>query len=149
MDNINTLELEILITVRQNKNVSTCHFHHLFEHKWKLYQSRFDELLSGGVFEIVTPLTGVSIYNLTGKGQSRIKELLDQREERIAIRLAQSKQRMPIIYTSWKTLTTWINSVLHLPGPTANFANSKPKSDFSLWNIRIGSKLNKRVSVKA
>jgi hypothetical protein len=149
MDNINTLELEILITISQNKNVSSCLFHHLFEHKWKLYQPRFNELLYGGVFEIVTPITGMSIYNLTGKGKSRIKELLDQREEEIAIRLAQSKQRMSIIFTSWKTITTWVNSFIHLSSTSANITNSKPKSDYDRMNIRIDPKLNKRVPVKA
>src|SRR6201995_293962 len=92
MDNSKTLELEILITISQNKNVPVYHFHHLFEHKWKLYNPRFSELMSDGVFNTTTPITGLPYYELTNKGKSRITELIEQRESEISARLMQIQQ---------------------------------------------------------
>ncbi len=50
MDNTKTMELEILIAISQNRKVPTHQFYQHFEHKWKLYSSAFDELLSEGLF---------------------------------------------------------------------------------------------------
>ncbi len=49
MDNSKTLELEILITISQNKNVPTYYFHHLSEHKWKIYSPRFYSYVRGSI----------------------------------------------------------------------------------------------------
>ena len=97
MDNRTTQELEMLITVSQNKKVPATDFRYLLEHKWKSYSVQFNELESEGLFKISTPLPGteISIYELTAKGKIRITELLEKREQEIDLRLIQLKQIEP------------------------------------------------------
>src|SRR6266700_1719989 len=102
MDNTKNLELEILITISQNKNIPIYHFHHLFEHKWKLYNTRFNELISDGVFNTATPITGLPYYELTSKGKSRIAELIEQRESEISARLMQIQEERTSHAIHWK-----------------------------------------------
>jgi hypothetical protein len=126
MNNIKNLELEILITVSQNKKVPTQYFHHLFEHKWKLYSFRFNELLLEGLFNVVTSTTGISIFELTGKGKTRITELLQERERDVTIRIALLKQRRPATVLDWKPVMALLNSVIHFLAPSEKIRNSEP-----------------------
>jgi len=126
MDNINNLELEILITISQNKNVPTYHFHHLFEHKWKIYHPRFNELVSDGVVNTTTPITGMPFYQLTSKGKSRIAELIEQRERDITASLLHIKQKRPVTILDWKTVKAMLSSIIHLWVPSEKTADSEP-----------------------
>ena len=129
MDNSKTLELEILITISQNKNVPIYHFQHLFEHKWKLYYPRFKELLSDDVFSATAPITGMRSYELTSKGKSRITELIEQRESEINDRMSRLKLQRTDAAFNWKTLKARLSSVIHLWAPSGKMANSEHRSD--------------------
>ncbi len=130
MDNSKTLELEILITISQNKNVPIYHFQHLFEHKWKIYYPRFKELLSDEVFCETTPITGMRSYELTSKGKSRITELIEQRESDISSRLSRLQQQRTVHAFNWKTLRARLNSVIHAGTSSGKMAMRESRSDF-------------------
>jgi hypothetical protein len=130
MDNSKTLELEILITISQNKNVPIYHFEHLFEYKWKIYYPRFKELLSDEVFSASTPITGLRSYELTSKGKSRIAELIELRESEIAARLSQLQHQRTVSALNWKTVKTRLNSVIHLWMPSGKIADTELRSDY-------------------
>ena len=129
MDNSHTLELEILITISQNKNVPIYHFHHLFEHKWKTYNPRFSELMSDGVFSTATPITGLPYYELTSKGKSRITELIEQRESEISARLLQIQEERTAHAINWKTVVARLNAFVHLWSP-AKSARTEGRSSY-------------------
>jgi len=114
MDNSKNLELEILITISQNKNVPIYHFHHLFEHKWKTYNPRFSQLMSDGVLNTAKPITGMPYYELTSKGKSRIAELIEQRESEIADRLSQMQHSRTANSMNWKTARARLHSLVHM-----------------------------------
>ena len=130
MDNSKTLELEILITISQNKNVPIYHFQHLFEHKWKIYYPRFKELLSDGVFCETTPITGMRSYQLSSKGKSRITELIEQRESEISSRLSRLQQQRTDHAFNWKTLRARLNSVIHVGSSSGKMAIPDSRSDY-------------------
>ena len=130
MDNSKTLELEILITISQNKNVPTYHFHHLFEHKWKIYSPRFKELMSDEVFSTITPITGMPYFELTSKGKTRITDLIELRESEISARLLQIQDQRTNSALSWKTVKARLNSVIHLWAPAGKMAHSEHHSDY-------------------
>jgi hypothetical protein len=130
MDNSKTLELEILITISQNKNVPIYHFHHLFEHKWKLYNPRFSELKSDGVFNTTTPITGLPYYELTSKGRTRITELIEQRESEISSRLSQLQHQRTAPVLNWNLVRVALQSVVHMWSPAAKKARSERRSDY-------------------
>jgi hypothetical protein len=130
MDNSKTLELEILITISQNKNVPVYHFHHLFEHKWKIYNPRFSELKADGVFNTTTPITGLPFYELTSKGRTRITELIEQRESEISSRLSQLQDQRTANVLNWKTVRATLQSVVHMWSPAAKKARSERRSDY-------------------
>ena len=130
MDNSKTLELEILITISQNKNVPTYSFHHLFEHKWKIYSPRFKELMSEEVFSTTTPITGMPYFELTSKGKTRITDLIELRESEISARLLQIQDQRTNSALSWKTVKARLNSVIHLWAPAGKMAHSEHHSDY-------------------
>ena len=113
MDNITNLELEILITISQNKNVPTSHFCSLFEHKWKIYQPRLNELVSDGVINTTAPSTGMQFYQLSGKGKCRLGDLIEQRESNIKAGLSHVKQKKPATTLDWKNVKAMMNSIIH------------------------------------
>jgi len=112
MDNTKTMELEILIAISQNRKVPTHQFYQHFEHKWKLYSSAFDELLSEGLFA-TAPVDDKSVYELTSKGKVRITELIEQREAEVHSRLLLLKQEKPVPATGWKSTMALLNSIVH------------------------------------
>jgi hypothetical protein len=139
MDNSKTLELEILITISQNKNVPTCHFQHLFEHRWKQYHARFSELISEGVFNAATPITGMPYYELTSKGKTRITELIEQREAEVSERLLQLQQPGPSATPYWKTVKARIQSAVHMWTSPEKATGKERRSDYDNvkdWLIR-------------
>ena len=133
MDNRTTQELEMLITVSQNKKVPAINFRHLVEHKWKSYCVQFSELESEGLFKISNPFPGteISIYELTTKGKMRITELLEKREQEIDLRLIQLRQIKPQPFHGWKSLLVQISAHIHPPAPEMKIQNTGLKSDYS------------------
>jgi hypothetical protein len=133
MDNRTTQELEMLITVSQNKKVPATDFRYLLEHKWKSYSVQFNDLESEGLFKISTPLPGteISIYVLTAKGKMRITELLEKREQEIDLRLIQLKQGKPQTFHGWKSIFAQTNAHIHRPSHKFKIPNTALKSDFN------------------
>jgi hypothetical protein len=147
MDNSKTLELEILITISQNKNVPIYHFQHLFEHKWKIYYPKFKELQSEEVFSATTPITGLRSYELTSKGKSRITELIEQRESEISARLTTLQHQRTASALNWKTVRARLNSVIHLWAPSVKSAGANHRSN--LDNLKAWIKRSKLIPHKA
>jgi hypothetical protein len=110
MDIIKSLELDILITISQNKKVPSEKFSQLFDDKWKLYSSRFDDLKLEGLFKITVQNPILTSYELTSKGNIRMMELVNVRNEEIEIRAIQLSQIKPVmIVPGWKILAGVIN----------------------------------------
>ena len=76
MDQAKRLELEILLTVRNNKTVPSRNFHELFEQDWNLYRSKFNELIVKKFLKISSQIPGICVFELHVKGEYRIDELL-------------------------------------------------------------------------
>lgn len=133
MDNSETLELEILITISQNKNVPIYHFQHLFEHKWKIYYTRFKELQSDEVFTATTPITGMRSYELTSKGKSRITELIEQRESEINDRLSRLQNHQTATAFNWKTLIARLSSAMNLWAPSGKMERRPDYDKIKSW----------------
>jgi hypothetical protein len=92
MELIKSLELEILLTLRNNKAVPVSKFSDLFEQNWNRYQSGFNELKAKGLFKVSTQIPGICTYQLNRQGDHRIMELLTERAKEIEIRLTQLNQ---------------------------------------------------------
>jgi hypothetical protein len=137
VDNSKTLELEILITISQNKNVPIYHFQHLFEHKWKTYYPMFKELLSDEAFCTTTPITGLRSYELTPKGKSRITELIELRESEISARLSQLQHQRSAPSLNWKTIRARLTAFAHVWVSAEKTAHATHRSDYDNLKARI------------
>src|ERR1700730_17152238 len=83
MDQAKRLELEILLTVRNNRNVPSRKFHELFEQDWNLYRSKFNELIIKKFLKVSTQIPEICVFELNSKGEDRIDELLTERAREI------------------------------------------------------------------
>ena len=126
MENSKTLELEILITVRQNRKIPTRDFHKSFEQKWQLLESTFNQLMIEGLF-LPVRIGDLSVYQLTRRGKTRIAELLEQRETEIAIRLLHLKQRVRLPSRNRKSAMALLHSILHFRLSSPKISESEPQ----------------------
>jgi hypothetical protein len=126
MENSKTLELEILITVRQNRKVSTKDFYKLFEHKWKLYDYKFNQLIIEGLF-LPVRIADLPVYQLSSRGKTRIAELLEQREREITVRLLHLKQVSQSPSRGGKSAMAILNSIVHFWISSQKIAESGPQ----------------------
>jgi hypothetical protein len=126
MENSKTLELEILITVRQNRKVPTRDFYKLFEHKWNLYDSKFNQLIIEGLF-LPVRIGDQPVFQLTSRGKTRIAELLELREREITVRLLHLKQPSQSPSRSWKSAIAVLNSIVHFWISSQKIAESRPQ----------------------
>jgi len=78
MEQAKSLELEILLTVRNNKTVPARKFHELFEPDWSLYRSKINELIVQKFLKISNQIQGICVFELNSKGEYRIDELLTE-----------------------------------------------------------------------
>ena len=125
MNNMKTLELEILVTIMQNKMVPINRFHKLFDYKWELYRVHFNELKTGGLFKVTAPGVGASGYELTLLGKARLDELLKDRENEVEFRLTLlSKKKHPPGRQSMKSFFLKLISHKYSPSPSAEIHNS-------------------------
>ena len=91
-----------------------------------MYDSKFSELATEGLFEAVT-IAGMPIYELTIKGKVRIAELIEQRERDITIRLLHLKQIRPIPARGWKSAMAFLNSIVHFWVSSQKIIDSEPQ----------------------
>jgi hypothetical protein len=125
MNNMKTLELEILLTIMQNKTVPVSRFHKLFDYKWELYQPSFSDLKKDVLFKVSAPGVGASGYELTPRGKARVNELLKERENEIEFRLALlNKQKHPPGTQSLKNFFLRLISHKYSPSPSAEIQNA-------------------------
>jgi len=126
MENSKTLELEILITVRQNRKVPTRDFYKLFEHKWNLYDTKFNQLIIEGLF-LPVRIGDQPVFQLTSRGKTRIAELLELREREITVRLLHLKQPSQSPSRSRKSAIAVLNSIVHFWISSQKIAESRPQ----------------------
>ena len=129
MDTIKSRELDILITISQNKKVPTEKFNQLFYNKWSLYVSRFDDLKSEGLFRVSVQNPELTIYELTNKGNSRMMELLNIRTEEIHIRLIQlQNNKQELTVPGWKIYSGILNLLKGVSFNSKGIPAPEPKS---------------------
>ena len=129
MDTIKSRELDILITISQNKKVPTEKFNQLFENKWSLYVSRFDDLKPEGLFRVSVQNPELTIYELTNKGNTRMMELLNIRIEEIQIRLIQlQNNKRELTVPGWKIYAGILNLLKGVSFNTKGIPTPEPKS---------------------
>ncbi len=124
MYNLKSLELDLLITVSQQRRVPTHEFARLFEHNREFYEAAMNELVPEKLFEVRT-IDDIPVYELTPKGKYRITELIEQRETEIAVRILHLKQEKPVPAPGWKTVMGLINSIAHAWMPSKKMTNKK------------------------
>ncbi len=126
MNNSNTLELEILITVGQNKKVPINQFYKLFEEKWELYNIKFDQLIIDGLFAPVQ-IADRSVFQLTPRGKAKIADLLRKREKEITARSSLlnpvAQERSGVL----KAIVALLNSIIHFRIPSQKITESEPQ----------------------
>ena len=78
MEKLKEMELEILITIRNNETIETDQFYKFFENRWPEYQNSMGILLDRGLFINADwqAVPGMKKYALTKQGNNRISELL-------------------------------------------------------------------------
>jgi hypothetical protein len=129
MDYLKSLELEILITIGQNNKVPIEKFDQLFDDKWYVYSSKFDDLKLGGLFKTSVKNPELTIYQLTSKGNIRMMELLDMRTWEIEIRLISLQQnKQEIIVPGKKMLLGILNFLKGTPIHSKGIPNPEPES---------------------
>ena len=129
MDTIKSRELDILITISQNKKVPTEKFNQLFDNKWSLYVSRFDDLKPEGLFRVSVQNPELTIYELTNKGNSRMMDLLNIRTEEIHIRLIQlQNNKQELTVPGWKIYSGILNLLRGVSFNSKGIPTPEPKS---------------------
>jgi len=129
MDTFKSRELDILITISQNKKVPTEKFNQLFENKWSLYVSRFDDLKPAGLFRVSVQNPELTVYELTNKGNSRMMELLNIRTEEIQIRLIQlQNNKQDLTVPGWKIYSGILNLLKGVSLNSKGIPTPEPKS---------------------
>jgi hypothetical protein len=91
MDNRKEMELEILITIRNNETVPCNEFYRLFDGHWLPYRKIFNVLYEQGLFIISGPqdMPGANRFELTRIGNGIVSKLLDERSQDIHAHIAQ------------------------------------------------------------
>ncbi len=110
MEQTKNLELEILLTLRNNKVVPTRKIHQLFDQEWDVYRPKFNELIVKRFLKISTQIPGICTFELNQKGGDRIVELLVERAKEIEIRLSHLNEIKDVVTVpGWSTLSGILN----------------------------------------
>ena len=91
MDNIKEMELEILISIRNNQMTPCNEFYRLFDNHWPAYGKIFNHLYDLGMIKIscreITPVA--DRFELTPSGNLMVSKLLDDRSHEVHVKIAQ------------------------------------------------------------
>jgi hypothetical protein len=90
MEKLKEMELEILITIRNNE-IASNQFYKLFDDRWPYYQECISILSDKGLFiqtDLHTVPGGLKKYELTKQGNNRIGQLLSERTHAVQVKLA-------------------------------------------------------------
>ena len=86
MEKLKEMELEILITIRNNETIDSNQFYKLFENQWPRYSFLSDR----GLFinADLPGMPGLKKYELTKQGNNRVSQLLSERSHAVHVKLA-------------------------------------------------------------
>jgi hypothetical protein len=90
MEKLKEMELEILITIRNNETIESNQFYKLFENRWPEYRECTSILFERGLFVNADfqAMPGLKKYELTKQGNTRVSQLLSERSHAVHVKLA-------------------------------------------------------------
>jgi hypothetical protein len=90
MEKLMEMELEILITIRNNEEVESNQFYKLFENRWPEYRECVSLLYDRGLFinAGLKDMPEFKKYALTKIGNNRVSQLLSERSHGVHVKLA-------------------------------------------------------------
>jgi hypothetical protein len=90
MEKLKEMELEILITIRNNETTESNEFYKLFDNCWPQYMECMSILSGRGLFTDaeLKNAPGLKKYELTKQGNNRISQLLSERSHAVHVKLA-------------------------------------------------------------
>ena len=90
MEKLKEMELEILITIRNNETVESNQFYKLFENRWPDYRECVSILYDRGLFinADLRAMPGLKKFELTKQGNNRVSQLLSERSHAVHVKLA-------------------------------------------------------------
>ena len=90
MEKLKEMELEILVTIRNNETIESNQFHKLFENQWPYYRECISILYDRGLFihADLKAMPGLKKYELTKLGNNRVSQLLSERSHAVHVKLA-------------------------------------------------------------
>jgi len=90
MEKLKEMELEILITMRNNETIDSNQFYKLFESQWPRYRECISFLSDRGLFmnADLPGMPGLKKYELTKQGNNRVSQLLSERSHAVHVKLA-------------------------------------------------------------
>lgn len=146
MEKSKCVDLDILATICQNKKVATQDFHHLFEHKWEEYRSRFEEMAPEGIYKTVFPMPGVavSIYELTSKGKFILTGLLAEREKEVERRVLEMKLARAARVSVWRLILSDIHALSHTENTSQKLSGYAGKSDYDKMKSWLQARLHRQ-----
>ncbi|HEY2348033.1 MAG TPA: hypothetical protein VGH64_03405 [Puia sp.] len=90
MEKLKEMELEILITIRNNETIESNQFHKIFGDRWPFYRESVGVLLDRGLYTNADfqAMPGLKKYELTKQGNNRVSQLLSERSHAVHVKLA-------------------------------------------------------------
>ena len=90
MEKLKEMELEILITIRNNETIESNQFYKLFENRWPHYRECMSILYDRGLFinADLKAMPGLKKFELTKQGNNRVSQLLSERSHAVHVKLA-------------------------------------------------------------
>jgi len=90
MEKLKEMELELLITIRNNETIESNQFYRLFECRWPQYRECLNALYNEGLFVQgdLQSMPGLKKYELTKQGNDRVSQLLSERSHAVHVKLA-------------------------------------------------------------
>ena len=116
MEKLKEMELEILITIRNNETIESNQFYKLFENRWPQYRECLGILYKRGLFiQADINMPGLKKYELTKQGNDRVSQLLSERSHAVHVKLAhlrrsknlESSQREHSLFSLFAFLTNF------------------------------------------
>jgi hypothetical protein len=90
MERLKEMELEILITIRNNETIESNQFYKFFGNRWPDYRECIGILFGRGLFinADLQDMPGLKKYELTKLGNNRVSQLLSERSHAVHVKLA-------------------------------------------------------------
>ena len=120
MDNIKEMELEILITIRNNQATPCNELHKQFDNRWQAYGKIFNHLYDQAMIKISgrENVPAADRFELTPAGNLMISRLLEDRSHDIHVKIAQLQNLKNLRPASeWNPLSGLIHFLTPLFSP--------------------------------